>query len=214
MIKRNLITALVFILVCLFVTGASSLTNNSCSAVEGYYWSVNFLPWDMMGGLLQNFLIFLVGAGLFFIVKRKAKNKFGAKYNKFKYWYFAILPLLILYSTILEIPNNISNRSVINSLCNKSSTDGMTVQSKGVDLKEYKYLQKQLFLLPDLPPTAQNITIKHYADPFLGDFILRINFICEGKEKIDLRDDHWSIENNHLSTGKKLIVYEDHNGKN
>ena len=90
----------------------------------------------------------------------------------------------------------------------------MTVQSKGVDLKEYKYLQKQLFLLPDLPPTAQNITIKHSADPFLGDFILRINFICDGKEKIDLRDDHWSIENNHLSTGKKLIVYEDHNGKN
>jgi hypothetical protein len=194
------------------ITGASWLSVNTCSAASAYYEASHFLPIEMVIVAVKMFVIFTIGTIIFVLIKNKARSKFSLQYNSFKYIYFAMLPLLAFYYLPVQIIDNIRHREIEQSLCNKSSYTSMTIKSTGVTLLEYKYLQEQLHLFPNLPLTAQNINTDFFCDSFLGDFILQVNFMCDTKEKIDTAHHHWFIDKRQPLTGKKLVKYE--NGPN
>jgi hypothetical protein len=200
MIKRNLKPALAFITVCLIGAVLIFLVDNSCFAISQYRWTVVLGIGSILSSLLRITLIFTAGIILFLIIKRKIRPE---KYNRVKLLYFSIFPIFIFYNQILLIFKGIMNRPMEKSICNKSSSNVMTTQSKILNLNEYDYLKSKLFLLPDLPKTSDSINISYYHDDFLGDFSLNLNFVCENKELIDTADKRWTIS----KIGYKNSIY-------
>lgn len=207
MIKRNIKPALAFIATNVIGALLFYLTDFSCPAILNYDWTVQFGIGTIIWELGKMFLIFIVGIVLFLIVKKKINKN---KYDKIKLIYFAIFPFLIFHNQFLRIPINLMNRKMVNSICAKSSSNGMQTESNDLYLKEYRYLQGELFLLPDIPKSSSNIDVKYYHDDFLGDFSLEVQLLCASDEVIDTTKGKWSIKKDSESKDKIQVSYYDH----
>jgi hypothetical protein len=203
-IKRNVKSALAFIATTFIGALLFFLTDASCSAISNYYWIVQFGIAEIILGVGRIFLIFIVGMVLFLIVKRKINKN---KYDKIKLMYFAVLPFFIFYSEFLRIPMNLMNRSVVNSICAKSSFDGIQTESHDLNLKEYRYLQGELFLLPDIPKSSDKIGVRYSHDDFFGEFSLHVQLLCSKDELIDTTQSNWSIKEDPQSKNIIQISY-------
>jgi len=204
--KRKIKYIIVFILVCFLGAFLVYLTDNSCDAISNYNWTVQFGIGILFFALIKMIIIFIVGILLFLLFRKKIRHK---KYDKIKLIYFAILPLFVFHYQFLLIPNNIINRSTVHSICEKSSTDGMTTHSKNINLSEYNFLQDKLFLLPNIPNTSDSIDLDYYHDGFLGDFSLDVTFACDIYSRIDILDKRWSVTKINKVNKKKHIYYHD-----
>ncbi len=211
MLRRNVKTALLFFLVCFLGMLLEDLTDCSCDATQQYNWTVQFGIGAMIYSILEKVVFFIAGFTFFILIKKKICSEI---YIKTKYIYFAALPVLVFHNQFLQIPENISNRSIELSICEKSWSNGLQTNSKTLNQKEYKYLKHQLLLLPDLPQSADSIDINYYRDNFLGEFILTIHFLCDNLEPIDTANKHWITDAANNSINKKKVGYTDDNGRN
>ena len=204
MLYRNIKSILVFSLVCVIGGLLSYSTNNSCSAIAQYRWTVGAGLGSLFFALLKVTLIFISGIILFLLVKKRIPHD---KYARVKLIYFAILPLFVFYGQFLSIPKHFINRPVKESICNKSSTDGMKTKSNGINLFEYEYLKNKLFLLPKLPASSDSINVSYYTDDLMGDCILDIEFKCDINEQIDTTNKCWTLKDINQFANKKVVNY-------
>ena len=83
----------------------------------------------------------------------------------------------------------------------------MKVKSDNVTYSEYKYLQTELVLLPNISSHSDSIQINYYHDGFLPDFSLYILFKVPINEIQEIDGKHWFEKNR--DTNYKWIEYKD-----
>jgi hypothetical protein len=166
---------------------------------------VQFGVGGMVVSLIKMFIIWVAGITGWFLIRKKLQPH---RYKKIKFFYFALLPLVIFYKQLLAVPGDMLNRPIEHSICNKTTSDGMTTQSKNIVLREYDYLRANFQLLPALPLTAEKINISYYTDNFLGDYKLSVHFECGIHEPIDTTKQLWSVVQIEGSTDKKEVTFE------
>lgn len=204
-IKRNLSTVFCFIVGALIVSVCINFGNSDCEAIR-----------QLAGSGLGEFVISVVkiigigltGIVLFLLIKKHINQHY---YKHIKLLYFALLPFGMCVPQLITIPANMKYKEVIQSICDKSIGDGMTFKSRQLSKKEYDYLVRIFYIIPELPATAREIDIKYYHDDFLGDYGLKIDFECELNEKIDTLSPgkHWSLYERNLSGQTMKVEYND-----
>ncbi|HWY34687.1 MAG TPA: hypothetical protein VNX68_08570 [Nitrosopumilaceae archaeon] len=197
---------LIFFLSCLIGGLLAYLINNSCDAIVNYTWSVQFGLGEMIHSVLKMTFIFVIGIVVFGLIRKKIPQR---NYNSIKLIYFAVLPLFVFHHQFLSIPRNILNRSIKSSICEKSVDNGIRTETMNITLTEYEFLKNRLFLLPDLPNTADSINIMYYHDDFFGDFDLNVHFRCSKNEPIDTSDKRWNVITSDKLIDKKRVRYHD-----
>jgi hypothetical protein len=205
MIRRNILTIVIFILSCSACFLLSLFAGASCEAILHYTWTVQFGIGGIVFSLIRMFIIWVAGMTVWFLIRRKIKSQ---NYKRIKFFYFALLPLLIFYKQLEQISGNIIDQSMERSICDKTTSNGMTTSSKKLTLPEYDHLKINLPLLPALPLTAEKINISYYTDDFLGDYTLSVQFECDIHEPIDTSLHRWWVDAVDSVADKKEVTYE------
>jgi len=197
---------LAFLGSCFLGATALSITDPSCDALYQYRWTVQFGLGPLVESLMKSFLIFVVGVVLFYLLRRRLSQALN---GKGPIVYFMILPVFVFHVQFYGVWKNLTSASIERSICAKSTGDGMTVQSVALEHEEYRYLKRRLTLLPNLPSSADSISVEYYHDGFLGDFMLKVRFGCSEQESLSLTGQQWSIDSLQHGGGRKQVVYED-----
>jgi hypothetical protein len=205
MIKRNIPAIVIFILSCFACIFLSYSTTSVCEAILNYSWTVQFGVGAVVFSLIKMFIIWAAGITVWFLIRKKLQPH---RYKKIKLFYYAILPLVIFYKQLLAVPGDVLNRPIKRSICDKTTSNGMTTESKNITLPEYDYLRTNLQLLPALPTTSEKINISYYTDNFLGDYMLSVHFECDIHEPVDTTTHLWFVDPIEGSTDKKEVTFE------
>jgi hypothetical protein len=205
MIRRNILTIVVFMLSCCACILLSFFTSSSCDAILNYSWTVQFGIGGVVLSIIKMFIVWVAGITAWLLIRRKLQPH---RYKRIKYFYFSLLPLVIFSKQLLAVPGDILNRPMKHSLCEKTTAYGMKTESKNVTLSEYDYLRTNFQLLPSLPLTAEKIDISYYADNFIGNYSLSIHFECGIREPIDTASRKWWVEPIEGSMDKKNVTFE------
>lgn len=130
---------------------------------------------------------------------------------KFEGWHVAVKKYFILLTILASFPlvhsiweNSFSsNRKIHQSICNKSSDNGMFCSIDRITVEEYMYLSDKSGWLPLIPSSAESIIIDYYRDDFLGDYWFSMWVEIPTGSKFD------SIQFPHL----KKVSMEEKNGE-
>ena len=198
--------AFAFFAVCAFGAALIFISENSCGAVDGYYWTVQFGIGVIISSLLWKLLILSLGIAVFLVLKRRISALVGGRGTII---YFAVLPLIAFHHQFWLIPQNVMDKNVVGAICAKSCAEGPFSHSVGLDLREYDHLRDQLILLPKLPSTADSICVHYYPDGFLPDYSLTVDFRCGVGEAIDTAGGRWSIRSIDRITNRMTVSYVD-----
>jgi hypothetical protein len=205
MIRRNLLTAIVFILSCSACVLLSFATSAPCKEILNYSWTVQFGVGGVVFSLIKMFILWIAGITVWLLIRRKLQPR---RYMKIKFLYFACLPLVIFSRQLLAVPGDILSRPMERSICEKTTTNGLKTESKNITMSEYDYLRTKFQVFPTLPLTAEKINISYYSDNFIGDHSLSIHFECGIREPIDTASHRWWVEAIEGTTGKKAVTFE------
>jgi hypothetical protein len=205
MIKRNIPAIMIFILSCLACIFLSYSTTSVCEELLNYTWTVQSGVGGVVFSLIKMFIIWVAGVTVWFLIRKKLQPH---RYRKIKLFYFALLPLVIFSKQLMAIPGDMLNRPMERSICDKTTSNGMTTESKNITLQEYDYLRIHLQLLPQLPVTSEKINISYYTDNFLADYRLSVHFECGVHEAIDTTNHLWSVSPIEGTSDKKEVTFE------
>jgi hypothetical protein len=205
MIKRNVPAIMIFILSCFACIALSYFTTFVCEEMPNYSRNVQFGVGGVVFSLIKMFIIWVTGITIWFLIRKKIQPN---RYKKIKFFYFALLPLFIFSKQLLAIPGDLLNRPVEHAICDKTTSNGMTTESRNITLQEYVYLKTHLQLLPSLPLTAEKINLSYYTDNFSGDYMLSVHFECDIHEPIDTTNHLWSVTPIEGSPDRKEVTFE------
>lgn len=205
MIRRNLPVIVVFILSCSACILLSFFTGSPCEAILNYSHTTQFGVGGMVFSLIRMFIIWVAGITIWFLFRRKLKPQ---NHKRIKFFYFTLLPLFIFYRQLEQVPGDIIHQPVERSICSKTTSNGMTTESKDITLPEYDHLKANFPLLPPLPLTAEKIKISYYTDHFLGDYNLSVQFECDVQEPIDTVSRQWFVDPIEGVKNMKKVIYE------
>ncbi len=206
MIQRNILTSFVFILCCVACVCLSYYTSSTCETISNYSWTMQFGVGGVVLSLMRMVIIFIAGLAIWRLIKRKIQP---LKYKRIKLLYFALLPLIIFSKQLIAVPGDLMNHSIAISACDKTTTNGIKTESSNLTLQEYDFLRTKFKLLPELPLTAEYISIAYYSDNFIGDYSLSVHFDCGIREVIGTKAQGWWAEPINGSNEKKSVTYED-----
>lgn len=204
MSRRNVLPALLFMFMSLIAMLLFTLSFDLCEAILHYQGHIQFIGLEFLLFFIKWIFLTLIGLLLFWLIKQFINP---SRYTKYKIIYFGLLPLFICYNPFFKIIENAKNQDCISSICNKSKSNTMKTKSENLTLLEYHYLQDCLPLLPSLPTSADSISICYYNDQFLGDFVLKVDFLCENSTPIDSIDKHWQVLYANPQSGKKKVIF-------
>jgi hypothetical protein len=184
----------------------SFYTSAVCEEILNYSWTEQFGVGGIVLSLIKMFIVWVTGITVWFLIRRKLQPH---RYKRIKFFYFALLPLIIFSRQMLAVPVDILNRPLERSICDKTTTNGMRTESKNITLTEYEYLRTNFQLLPALPLTSEKISISYYTDSFLGDYSLSVHFECNIREPIDTASHRWWVDPLVGSSDKKEVTFEE-----
>ncbi|OOQ57569.1 hypothetical protein [Mucilaginibacter pedocola] len=192
----------VFILTSVLLWVATIVTDCTCHGLNYYA-----LSYDMFSGaetFVSSAGIFILGVLLYYALRRL----FKPKRSVLKYTYWALLPLAVFNNAIVTTIHNLKVGGIERSICNKTRNNDGTggVISKGLTLKEYRYIQNLQGELLNLPRSSKNITVRFYGGDFIGDFILQVDAICQKREIIKTGK-NWRVKSTSKKNDTKLVVY-------
>lgn len=147
-------------------------TSEACTAVNHY--SITTID-DMMRLLLMTFVyapvVFWLGVRAYRPLRRRWAVIGTVRSTC---CYFILLGLAVFPFQFMGIATNVRDGETERSICDKSISDGMFTDSKGLTAEEYAYLRKMLPLLPVPPVKPDSVNLFYYSDGFLPDFGLTI----------------------------------------
>lgn len=155
------------LLTFLTLLGLNWMLNVNCPQTETF-------TGDSLYLFVKSLVLFLVG-GLIWTVGYLLFRKFNNAPQLVKK-YFILLTVLASFSLVHSIWTSTfsSDKRLIQSICNKSSDDGMFCTMNRLSFDEYMYLQKKSGWLPQMPSHCENVILNYYRDDFLGDYFLNI----------------------------------------
>jgi hypothetical protein len=175
--NKNLYAYLAFVGMSLFLLLFIYYAKPPCEAIEQYHYStINHLFSNMLLLLVIMLLLLLLGVFVFLVLYRRYEF---AKKQRFLMLYWGLYPLLLFSPFLIAKFNDFQHHKVQQAICEKSMGNGLEVETEGLSMEEYQYLQKQLSLLPDLPVPADSVNLYYYHDDMLGDYNLSVHIIVE-----------------------------------
>jgi hypothetical protein len=203
-IKRTVPFLAVFVLSGFVIGWIIDALDCSCNALRAYA-SADF--YELIIDMSSAAVVLVAGVVIYFLLR----NKFKHHKIQFKYIYWVLLPLLILWRPIYNTIIDFKNRDVERAICKKSEAPiGGRVISTRLNLQEYEYLTKHIGVVtPFLPASARDIDVKYYGDDFLGDFMLNIVFTCSLNEKI-AKDENWGVKSVDKMHSTQQVYYSSH----
>jgi hypothetical protein len=195
----------VFALISFLLLVAVATTDCTCDALNYYR-----LSWDFLGDIDTQFwavVLLAAGVAIYYIITRLLK--WDSEIVKYVYW--GLLPLVVFHSAISTVKHNLKVGATEQSICTKTTNakKGGGIVSTNLTLEEYQYLQPDRGELPNLPPTATNITLWFNGGDFIGDYILELTFKCGANEKI-ATSEKWTLKSVNKKSGTKTISYSRH----
>ncbi|MFK7787756.1 MAG: hypothetical protein AB8B56_21725 [Crocinitomicaceae bacterium] len=160
---------------------------------------------DSLYLFLKSLVIFIIGCIIWI---------FGYLFFlKFERWHGIVKKYFILLTILASFPlaNSIwensfsSDRQLSQSICSKSSDDGMFCSMDRLTFDEYMYLYNKSEWLPLIPSHSESVMIDYYRDDFLGDYWFSLWIEIPARPKFD------SIE---FSQIKKTPLEEENELKN
>lgn len=155
---------------------------------------------DSLYLFVKSFVVFIIGCiiwtfGYLFFLKFERWHSIAKKY-------FISLTILASFSLVNSIWTNSfsSDKQLIQSICSKSSDDGMFCSMNRLTFNEYMYLHKKSQWIPLIPSLSDNVIIEYYRDDFLGDYSFNLWVELPARPKFD------SIK---FSQFKKVLIEEE-----
>ncbi len=140
---------------------------------------------DSLYLFIKSFIVFIIGCliwtfGYLFFLKFERWHSLVKKY-------FILLTILASFPLVNSIWKNSfrSDRQLSQSICSKSSDDGMFCSMNRLSFDEYMYLNKKSEWLPLIPPHSESVIINYYRDDFLGDYSLNMWIDLPVRPKFD-----------------------------
>jgi len=140
---------------------------------------------DSLYLFLKSFAVFIIGSliwifGYLFFVKFERWHGVVKKY-------FILLTILASFPLVNSIWTNSfsSDRQLIQSICSKSTDDGMFCSMDRLTFNEYMYLYQKSGWIPLIPSHSENVIINYYRDDFLGDYSFNMWIELPARPKLD-----------------------------
>lgn len=169
-------------LLCILVTAGTGglllrLTSTWCDALGHYdglsmselksfvFWNIGFAPFTL-----------LFGAWCYRKLRVRWMFLGTAKGTVF---YFVFLTLLAFPFQFGGLVLRGDERMIDETICAKSTSNGMFTESKGLTVEEYEHLRALNPYLPPVPAGADSLRVEFYSDGFLPDFSLHV--VCAVK---------------------------------
>ena len=191
--NRNLQGVIVSILTISILTIVKRLSSIDCDALFAFSdVSISYI-FAMIG-------IWVIG----FIFFSKTKCQIDVKI------FFIALSLISSSAICRDIVLNFDNiqRDLKESICEKSTDDGMLCEMTNLSKQEYDYVMRDQLNL-SVPTEANNISIYYYRDTFLGEYILSMSLEMPPYQKIDsINYSNWVISDSLENKKIKYTFYE------
>ena len=140
---------------------------------------------DSLYLFVKSFGVFIIGCliwtfGYLFFLKFERWHSIVKKY-------FILLTILASFSLVNSIWTNSfsSDRQLSQSICSKSSDDGMFCSMDRLTFNEYMYLYNKSEWLPLIPSHSESVIIDYYRDDFLGDYWFNMWIEIPARPKFD-----------------------------
>ncbi len=200
--QKMLIAAALLILSCALLIALNVALDNDCLALSAFRLnSISVFLFSLV--VLGAFVIILLAGFIIYF-----KYLTAIKVNLIVY--FLSLSLIVCIPLIKNIFDLLTDqhRVIKDSICEKSTDDGMICLMSNLTYDEYCYLSDNTWL-PSIPGSSENIAIEYYRDDFIGDFSLAISIWLPNDQIQDIDFEKWdSVKGKRRNSSK--FVYHNH----
>lgn len=169
----SIITAALILFTCF-------VSNVSCSAVDAFLGEASFHRIiNFYKHVIFAVVTWFVGLIIYIFKPKQKPTRYKA--------YFIFLTTISLAPVMKNSYDNHSTLKpdLVNSICQKSSDDGMEARYKNLSKREYDYLNTKRHRLPEIPEETESVSIYYVRDDFFGEFDLNITLKLNSNSILD-----------------------------